>query len=121
MVTKPASLSYDRIACRIFANDHASRREKAAKLLGWIVCAKRPLMWHEIQGAAAISLDDNTVEYENRRFRDSAKELCGSLVDVHACGTVELVHATARKYVEQHTSLTMRDHMLTHLMCSGIF
>jgi hypothetical protein len=33
-------------------------------------------MWHEIQGAAAISLDDSTVECENRRFRDSVKELC---------------------------------------------
>jgi hypothetical protein len=56
-------------------------------------------MWHEIQGAVAVGVDDCNFEYESRRLVDSPKELCGSLVDVHACGTVELVHLTARKYV----------------------
>jgi hypothetical protein len=74
-----------------------SRKKTVAKLLGWIVCAKRPLKWHEIQVAVAIRQEDSSVAYENRRLRDDAKELCGSLVDVHACGSVELVHSTARK------------------------
>jgi hypothetical protein len=64
-----------------------------------MVCAKRPLLWHEIQGAAAIGLHDATFAYESRCLRDDAKELCGSLVDVQACGTVVLVHSTARQYV----------------------
>jgi hypothetical protein len=78
-----------------------SREEAARRLLGWILCAKRPLLWHEIQGAASIELHDATIAYESRCLRDDAKELCGSLVDVHACGTVVLVHSTARQYVNR--------------------
>jgi hypothetical protein len=92
--------SYERIVQRIYNNETDSRRRAAAaKLLALIVCAKRPLRWHEIQGAFAISLDDATVDFENRRLRVDAKELCGSLINLHACGTIELVHTTARKYV----------------------
>jgi hypothetical protein len=75
------------------------RQEAAKRLLGWMVCTKRPLSWHEIQGAASIDLDDSTIEYKNRCLRDEAKELCGSLVNVNASGTVVLVHSTAQKYV----------------------
>jgi hypothetical protein len=85
---------------RIFHHPKQSWRDAAKKLLGWMVCAKRPLMWHEIQGAVAIRLEDGTIDFDERRLRVSAKELCGSLVDVHTCGTVELVHSTARKYVD---------------------
>ncbi len=94
------SSSYERIVQRVYNNEKDSRRQAAAaKLLAWIVCAKRPLRWHEIQGAFAISLDDVTVDFENRRLRVDAKELCGSLITLHACGTIELVHTTARRYV----------------------
>jgi len=65
-------------------------------LLSWLVCAKRPLKWHEIQGAKSINLDKQTVEWERRRFRVDSKDLCGSLVEVRSDQTVEFVHLTAK-------------------------
>jgi hypothetical protein len=63
-------------------------------ILGWVVCVKRPLRMHEIQGAVSIDLDGKTVDY-GRRLRDEVKELCGCLVDVRD-GKLELVHTTAK-------------------------
>jgi hypothetical protein len=65
-------------------------------LLGWLVCAKRPLKWHEIQGAKCINLDKQSIQWEFRQFRVAPKDLCGSLVEVRADQTVELVHLTAK-------------------------
>ena len=81
---------------RIYRNQNKSEREHARRILGWIVCAKRPLRWHEIQGALSIQLDDRRVDFDKRRLRVDMKDLCGSLVDVHIDGAVELVHTTAR-------------------------
>jgi len=64
-------------------------------ILGWVVCAKRPLEIHEIQGAVSIDLEGKTVDFGGRRLRDDVKELCGCLVDVRD-GKLELVHTTAK-------------------------
>lgn len=89
-------LSYTRIVDRILKGNGLPAREAAAKLLGWLICAKRPLKWHEIQGATSINLRDQNVDFEERRLRVSAKELCGSLVERRSDDTVELVHLTAK-------------------------
>lgn len=65
-------------------------------LLRWLICAKRPLKWHEIQGARCINLDKQTIDWDRRQFRVDSKELCGALVEVRPDGTVELVHLTAK-------------------------
>ena len=65
-------------------------------LLGWLVCTKRPLKWHEIQGAKSIDIGRRSVEMERRRFRVDSKDLCGSLVEIRGDGAVELVHLTAK-------------------------
>jgi hypothetical protein len=105
--------SYDRIANRVLnREDMPSRQEAAKRLLGWMVCAKPPLLWHEIRGAASISLSDSRIEYESRCLRVDAKELCGSLVDVDACGAVVLVYSTAQKYVAPASFYTYFDREL---------
>ncbi len=76
-----------------------AEREEAKMLLGWLVCAKRPLKLHEVQTMKSINLDQRTVEFERRRFRVHPKDLCESLVDVRPDGSIELVHLTARLYV----------------------
>jgi hypothetical protein len=73
-----------------------AEREEAKMLLGWLVCAKRPLKLHEVQTMKSINLEQRTVEFERRRFRVDPKDLCESLVEVRLDGTVELVHLTAR-------------------------
>jgi hypothetical protein len=65
-------------------------------LLSWLVCAKRSMKWHEIQGAKSIDLDQQMVNYRKLRFRVDSKDLCGSLVEIRSDGTVELVHLTAK-------------------------
>jgi hypothetical protein len=68
-------------------------------LLGWLVCAKRPLKWTEIQVALSIDLHSATQSHEldmDLKLRDDVQELCGSLVQVLKGNRVELVHSTAR-------------------------
>jgi len=88
--------SYSRIISRIF--DTASPSELAATklLLRWLVCAKRPLKWHEIQAAKSIDLKNQLVNLQGLSFRIDSKDLCGSLVEIRDDGTVELVHLTAK-------------------------
>ena len=91
-----AEYRYDRLADRILKGRDIPMREAAARVLGWLVYAKRPLKWHEIQGAISVNLDSQDVKFELRKLRVDAKGLCGSLVEHHSDDTVQLVHLTAR-------------------------
>jgi hypothetical protein len=73
------------------------------KILGWIVCAARPLYWREIQAFFCINPEEGTCDAKRRRV-DSCKAICGSLVEVEPCdiepeaeseATLKLVHKTA--------------------------
>lgn len=68
----------------------------ALKLLGWLVCARRPLKWHEIQCLKSINLDKQCVDFARHKFAVSGKDLCGSLVELRADGTQELIHVSAK-------------------------
>lgn len=68
----------------------------ACELLGWMVCAKRPLRWHEIQAARSINTRDQTFDFMNRRLRSDIQMYCGSLIQVLPGERVELVHTTAK-------------------------
>ena len=73
--------------------------EYTRKLLGWLVCSKRPLKWSEIQLALSINMDDlemNELD-EDRRLVDDPEDLCGSLVQLLKGNRIELVHSTARQ------------------------
>jgi hypothetical protein len=76
-----------------------AERDEAIMLLSWLVCAKRPLRFHEIQTMKSINLSQRTIEFERRRFRVHPKDLCESLVDVRPDGSIELVHLTAKSCV----------------------
>lgn len=92
--------SYERIFHRVFADDADSellqQREEVLRLLSWLVCAKRPFYWHEIQGAMAIDLKRQMVDTDLHLVKDS-KELCGSLIEILPGNLIELVHSTARE------------------------
>jgi hypothetical protein len=65
-------------------------------LFGWLVIAKRPLKWHEIQGLKSTNLDEQSISFERQRFVVSPKDLCESLVETRSDGSLELVHLTAK-------------------------
>jgi hypothetical protein len=87
---------YLRIVTRIYQNPNEDERETTQKLLGWISCSKRPLKWHEIQGAVSIDIEDQSIDFDGRRLCTNIRDLCGSLIDVLPGDTVQLVHGTAR-------------------------
>jgi hypothetical protein len=88
--------SYARIVARVYQNPNLAERNTAQRLLGWIACSKRPLKWHEIQGAVSMNSQDGTVDFENRRLCTHVKDICGSLIDVLPGDRVQLVHGTAK-------------------------
>ena len=88
--------SYTRILNRILQKSVPAERDDALQLMGWLLCAKRPLKWNEIQALKSINLDNRTVELERQSFRVDIKDLCESLVDKYSDGTVDFVHLTAK-------------------------
>lgn len=88
--------SYERILSRIAQNLKPAEWKVARELLGWMICARRPLKWHEIQGAVSTDLVAQTVDFENRKLRLDIRELCGSLIQELPGYRLELVHSTAK-------------------------
>ena len=89
------SIRYGRIVERTLDPESAQSTD-AHQLLTLLVCARRPLRWHEIQGAVSISLEDMQIDLPGMSFRVSSKELCGSLIELRPKGSIELVHMTAK-------------------------
>ncbi len=88
---------YERIAHRVFDNPIEPEREDAQRILSWVICARRPLKWHEFQGGIfSIDTDLQTVDFEDRRLRVTSKDLCGSLIEIRPGETIELVHRSAK-------------------------
>lgn len=92
---------------RIFSNPKIAERESAESILEWIICARRPLRWHEMQATFSIDTEKETVNFEERCLRPNSpeechsvvKKLCGSLVEVLKGNVISLVHDTAKMYV----------------------
>ncbi|KAH4106786.1 hypothetical protein HBI82_035170 [Parastagonospora nodorum] len=89
--------AYSRIMQRL--NTGTATHVQTLKLLRWMVCAKRPMYWREIQCAVSVNMDDQVVDWDRRKFSIDSKELGGSLVETSADGTIILVHHTARRYL----------------------
>lgn len=76
--------------------------DMAKQLLGWLVCAKRPLRWHEMQSILSYNPDQQKVDFDNRMLRQDANKYLGSLVQVLDGGHFRIVHSTARRYIIQN-------------------
>ncbi|KAK3377270.1 hypothetical protein B0T24DRAFT_237594 [Lasiosphaeria ovina] len=96
---------YERILRRVLDSRGEHIISPLKQVLGWIVCARRSLQWSEIQAAVSIDLDTESVNHD-RKISESPKGLFASLVEMHADGTVELVHGTAREYVPAYRMLS---------------
>lgn len=91
--------AYQRIISRIKRNTSDPEWEIAKKLLGWMVCAKRPLSWIEMQVAISMDLEFETIEFDDRKLRTHIYDTCGSLVHVLPGNRIQLVHSTAKMYM----------------------
>ncbi|KAF5590988.1 zinc finger C2H2-type integrase DNA-binding protein [Fusarium pseudocircinatum] len=91
--------AYERIMDRIIHKAPQQTGTGALQLLGWLVCAKRPLKWHEIQSLKSINLDQQLVDFARHKFSVSGKDLCGSLVELREDGTLELIHVSAKMFL----------------------
>ncbi|GES57152.1 Zinc finger, C2H2-type/integrase, DNA-binding protein [Aspergillus terreus] len=91
--------AYQRIMKRMEQQSSAVAMKDTLMLLGWLVCAKRPLKWHEIQGLKSINLDTQSVDFGREGFVVAPKDLCGSLVEVRSDGTLEFVHLTTKLFL----------------------
>ncbi|KAF5686302.1 zinc finger C2H2-type integrase DNA-binding protein [Fusarium circinatum] len=91
--------AYERIMDRIIHKAPHQTRTGALQLLGWLVCAKRPLKWHEIQSIKSVNLDQQLVDFARHKFSVSGKDLCGSLVELREDGTLELIHVSAKMFL----------------------
>lgn len=86
---------------RILGDRPPAEKQGAHQLFAWIVCATRPLKWHEIQGVAAIDLEKGDVDMPAKSWQVDHTALCGSLVERHLNGELMLVHSTAKSYVRE--------------------
>ncbi|RYP05725.1 hypothetical protein DL765_009750 [Monosporascus sp. GIB2] len=99
---------YERILHRVFESRADNIVTYLREILGWIVCAKRPLRWREIQAAVSIDLENQRLDYD-KEISDSPKGLFASLVELQEDGTVKLVHGTAREYLLRKEVVNLRD------------
>lgn len=88
--------SYERILQRLERSLQPTEWKTVRKLLGWIVCAKRPLKWREIQAAVSMDVEEQAIDFDGLGLRGSVEDYCGSLIQVLPGDRVELVHTTAK-------------------------
>ncbi|KAF5620266.1 heterokaryon incompatibility protein het-E-1 [Fusarium sp. NRRL 52700] len=118
--------AYERIAQRILKRHGPSRQKTVKKILGWVICATRPLRWREIQSRFCVDADKVTCNIRNLR-RDGCKSICSSLVDVTSCDlfpsveseqAVSMVHETATKYLIRNGTVNLlEEHIDMALFC----
>ncbi|KAM0430109.1 hypothetical protein ACHAPT_006115 [Fusarium lateritium] len=112
--------AYERIVQRLLGKSKTSqetsrgksregpRQKTVKKILGWVICSKKPLRWREIQSRFCIDAEGETCNAKRLRV-DACKKICRSLVDIATCDlfgsseseqTVHMVHETAGKYAD---------------------
>ncbi|KAI1205006.1 putative zinc finger protein [Annulohypoxylon truncatum] len=96
--------AYSRIMDRIVEQTPQAAMDDTLHLLGWLVCARRPLKWHEIQGMKSVNLDEQCVDYSRQSFVKSPKDLCASFLETRSDGTIELIHLTAKFFLIDKSS-----------------
>jgi hypothetical protein len=91
---------YERILQRIERDSKAvspKRWELITTLLGWLVCARSPLKWQEIQLAYCVNPDQDTIDFETDKLLYHIRDYCGSLIEASPSEYVHLVHGTTSK------------------------
>ncbi|VUC25543.1 unnamed protein product [Clonostachys rosea] len=95
------SQAYDEAMGRINMQQHGFR-QLAAKVLSWIIFARRQLTISELQQVLAVSVGDKKLDEDNVRDITDIVSVCMGLVTVdEQSGIIRLVHYTAQQYFDQ--------------------
>ncbi|KAL0931445.1 zinc finger protein [Colletotrichum truncatum] len=74
---------------------------KAKLLLGWLICAHRPLKWHEIQAILSFDPEAEVIDFDLKMIRADITDILGSLVQILPGDNIRLIHSTAKEYLVQ--------------------
>lgn len=111
---------YERILTRLKLDLPHHQWDTTKKLLGWVVCAKRPLRWQEIQSAISFDPILQKFPYDGKKLRHHVKKFCSSLVEIVGDDSVELVHPTARQYIRGDNELIRPNDVECQLACLSL-
>ncbi|RGP70131.1 early growth response 1-b [Fusarium sporotrichioides] len=76
--------------------------QRSKSLLGWLVCAKRPLRWHEMQAILCFDERELKVDFENKMMRKDVEKYLGSIIHVLDGDNIRLIHSSARHHIIQN-------------------
>jgi hypothetical protein len=80
-------------------------------LLEWLVLARKPLKWREIQALKSMNTENQSIDFDRQKFLvKDPREIGGSFVKVREDGSVELIHLTAKLYDSHYI---FKDYLLT--------
>jgi len=82
---------------RKLSEEGADRWPEALEIMGWVVCAKRPLTYHELQGILSYDPDERSMNMNLDMLRNQVEDMLGSLVHVYPGRGIDLIHETAKK------------------------
>jgi ankyrin repeat protein len=87
---------------RIFAQGKGSR-EKAQKILAWILCAYRPLSTYELLHALAVEPGDTEFDEDNMMETEQVLAICAGLVTIdEQSDNVRFIHYTTQDYLQRN-------------------
>ncbi|KAF5517107.1 Vegetative incompatibility protein HET-E-1 [Colletotrichum siamense] len=75
--------------------------EVGKQLLGWLICAHRPLKLHEMDAILSFYPDREVVDFDLYKLREGVTDILGSLVQVLPGDNIRLMHSTAKKYLAE--------------------
>ena len=124
VIPKDLNSTYER-ALRTIEAQSEEDRELALKALRWIVNAKRPLQWPELQIALAIQEGQSELDKDDFVEPHDIVEQCGSLVILDdLTDTIRLVHYTVQEfllsvsYIQHEAHLMMANTCIDYLLLS---
>ncbi|KAH7164837.1 hypothetical protein DER46DRAFT_608497 [Fusarium sp. MPI-SDFR-AT-0072] len=84
----------------------SARWERSKLLFGWLICAKRPLRWHEMQAILCFNPHKLHIDFENDMLRQDMEKYLGSIVHVLDGGYIRLIHSTACRYIIENRHIS---------------
>ncbi|KAL2008399.1 hypothetical protein VTN00DRAFT_8381, partial [Thermoascus crustaceus] len=83
-------------------SQNLNSQELAKQILGWIVCAQRPLTTTELQHALAVEIGLSELDEDNLPEIEDMTSVCAGLVTVDdKSNIIRLVHYTTQEYFER--------------------
>ncbi|KAL9033978.1 MAG: hypothetical protein Q9214_007256, partial [Letrouitia sp. 1 TL-2023] len=94
---------YGRIVLRIRRISNSKQLERIKSIFELLLTTRRTLKLYEIQGALTVNITNQRVDFGQRRLHDVEdfiKEKCGPIVKVAGNRDVELVHSSAKSFLQ---------------------